>query len=390
MGQSIISNVVLSEDILATITGVQAFGAEVIFDNNRLIINGGKFLSKDSLEINCRESGSTLRFLIPLGLLTNNCITYIGKGNLSTRPLDPYLEIFKEQGIFHSNNTLPMCINGKLKPGIFKLKGNISSQFITGLLFALPLLEANSTIQITEPLESRAYIDLTIETLESFGILIENHDYNSFFIKGNQSYKPTKYTVEGDYSQAAFWLAAGALGGDVACLELMQNSKQGDRAIIDILTMAGTKFIQNEISIKAYSSNLHAFNVDVSQCPDIAPILAVIAALSRGTSKITGAARLRIKECDRLKAIALELRKLGAEIIEEKDSLTIEGKDYLLGGEADSWGDHRIAMALTIAAAQCVNPVILHNCSVVDKSYPNFYEDYKILGGCFNEWNLGQ
>jgi 3-phosphoshikimate 1-carboxyvinyltransferase len=154
--------------------------------------------------------------------------------------------------------------------------------------------------------------------------------------------------------------------------------------------MSGTKFIQNEISIKSSSSKLHAFNVDVSQCPDIAPILAVIAALSHGTSKITGAARLRIKECDRLKAIALELRKLGAEITEEIDSLTIEGKDYLQGGEVDSWGDHRIAMALTIAAAKCVNPVILHNCNVVDKSYPNFYEDYKILGGCLNERNLGQ
>ena len=236
-GQSFIDNVVLSEDILATINGVQALGAKVVFMQNGLIINGFKHIAQADCVIDCHESGSTLRFLMPLGLLSNKTITYIGKGNLSNRPLDPFLEIFKLQDVFYSDNKLPMSVCGRLKPGIFKLKGNISSQFITALMFALPLLEEASTIIITGALESKGYIDLTIDVLACFGISIENNHYQSFFIKGKQEYKPTQYAVEGDYSQAAFWLAAGALGSDISCFGLNRSSRQGDKAILDILRM---------------------------------------------------------------------------------------------------------------------------------------------------------
>jgi len=276
-----------------------------------------------------------------------------------------------------------------LKPGTFKLDGNVSSQFVTGLMVALPLLSADSIISMSSALESRAYIDLTLEVLESFGISIENDDYKQFIIKGNQSYKPTQIAVEGDYSQAAFWLAAGALSGDITCLGLKHNSRQGDKAIAEILQNSGARLKRDNHSINTESSFLHAFEVDVSQYPDIAPILAVVAALSMGTSKITGAARLRIKESDRLRAIASELNKLGAEIYEDEDSLTITGVEALQGGEVDSWGDHRIAMALAVAAIKCKNSVVLHNSSVIDKSYPNFFDDYMMLGGNLHERNLG-
>ncbi|HYE09695.1 MAG TPA: 3-phosphoshikimate 1-carboxyvinyltransferase [Patescibacteria group bacterium] len=388
-GQSVVDNVVLSEDILATIQGVQALGAEVIFQQNKLVINGCQLAAPNNCIIDCNESGSTLRFLIPLGLRTENIITYRGVGNLGNRPLDPYLEIFKEQDILYSNDKLPISVSGILKPGTFNIKGNISSQFVTGLMFALPLLDGDSTIFISGPLESKGYIDLTIDILSSFGIFILNNNYQSFFIKGRQEYKPRKYTVEGDYSQAAFWLAAGVLGSDISCLELKQSSKQGDKFIINILKSAGAEFEMQDAYLKALPTELQAFKIDVSQYPDLAPILTVVAALSKGTSRITGAGRLRMKECDRLRAITAELNKLGAVILEENDSLTVRGSASLAGGHVDSWGDHRIAMALAIAATKCSEPVIIHNSKAVNKSYPNFFEDYNKLGGNLHEWNLG-
>jgi 3-phosphoshikimate 1-carboxyvinyltransferase len=388
-GQSTIHNVVLSEDIIATIDGVRALGAKVTIHQDKLTIEGGKPAAHDCCIIDCNESGSTLRFLMPLGLLTKKPISYVGKGNLYARPLEPYIEMFKENGVIYSDIKLPMTIGGSLKPGVFKIHGNISSQFITGLMFTLPLLDRDSTIVITEPLESKGYIDLTINVLRNFGISILNNNYNSFSIKGNQKYIKANYTVEGDYSQAAFWLAAGALGGNIKCLGLKLVSKQSDIALLDILKTAGANLEFNDTYIKISPSRLQAFEVDVSQFPDITPILAVLAALSDGTSKITGAARLRIKECDRLTAIAMELNKLGAQIVEEKDSLTITGLKYLQGGDVDSWGDHRIAMALAIAATKCMEPVIIRNCNAVHKSYPNFFEDYKMLGGILLERNMG-
>jgi 3-phosphoshikimate 1-carboxyvinyltransferase len=388
-GQSVINNVALSEDILATIEGVQALGAEVAFQQNKLMINGCRLAAQRNCVIDCNESGSTLRFLMPLGLLTKNIISYCGKGNLSSRPLTPYLEIFKEQGILYSDDKLPMRVSGELKSGVFKIMGNISSQFITGLMFALPLLDGDSTILISGQLESKGYIDLTLDVLNSFGISILNNDYQSFSIKGRQEYKPKNYTVEGDYSQAAFWLAAGVLGSDISCLDLKQASKQGDKALLNILKCSGASFDICDAYLKALPAELQAFEVDVSQYPDLAPILTVIAALSKGTSKITGAGRLRIKECDRLKAITKELNKLGAKVYEESDRLTIIGASYLTGGDVESWGDHRIAMALAIAATRCIEPVIIHNSDAVKKSYPNFFEDYNKLGGNLHEWNLG-
>lgn len=388
-GTSNINNVVLSEDILATIEAVKALGAEVKIIGSRAYIKGTDF-SNTADTVDCRESGSTLRFIIPLGLLSGNSIKYIGSSGLSARPLAPYLEIFEEQGIKFDSTSLPINIQGTLKSGDFKLKGNISSQFITGLMFALPMLDGHSSINVTGPLESKAYLDLTIDVLKSFGIYIENDNYKSFYIKGNQGYTAAEYSVEGDYSQAAFWIAAGVLGNQVVCKNLNEHSSQGDKTFIDILKSAGAKIIVKDGTVTSSLSNIKAFDADVSQFPDTAPILAVVAAFAEGTSRITGASRLRIKECDRLKAISTELNKLGAEIIEGEDYLIINGKKMLSGGVVDSWNDHRIAMALSIATIRCTSPVIINNSGAVAKSYPHFYEDFTELGGIINERSLGQ
>lgn len=388
-GSSIINNIVSSEDISATIDAVRALGAKVNIDENKAYIKGTDFREIISNTIDCRESGSTLRFLIPLGLLANKAIKYVGSGNLGSRPLDPYIEIFKEQSIQYNSTKLPFTLEGKLKPDEYQLKGNISSQFFTGLMFALPLLEESSDIYVSGPLESKAYIDLTIDSLKAFGVNIENHDYKHFHIEGHQSYKPIEYSVEGDYSQAAFWLAAGLLGEQIQCTNLSSDSKQADRAFIDILRSSGAQIDITERTVTAKKSVLRAFEADVSQYPDIAPILAVVAAVTDGTTRITGAARLKIKECDRLKAISSELNKIGAEIVEGDDFLIIKGKTNLTGGVVETWGDHRIAMALSIASIKCNAPLIIKNSGVVSKSYPHFFKDFAELGGIINERSLG-
>lgn len=388
-GTSRIENVTLSEDIKATIEGVQALGARVSFENNCLTISGDILESKAPAVLNCRESGSTLRFLIPVALIKERNISFTGSGSLGARPLTPYMQIFQQKEIYCSSSALPFELRGSLTPGDYSLNGDISSQFISGLMFALPLLEGDSHIRIDGALESKSYIDLTIDVLNRFGISIENESYQDFYIRGNQRYTAVGYTVEGDYSQAAFWIAAGLMGDTIHCKNLSLQSKQGDRAFLDILRSAGAKLTMSGDSISVCKSMLQPFTADVSQCPDIAPILAVVAALTPGVSEITGAARLRIKESDRLKAIATELNKLGAEVHEEESSLTIVGKPCIAGGEANSWGDHRIAMALAIASIKCTNPVVIRNSTAVSKSYPDFFKDFVMLGGKIDEWDLG-
>ncbi|MDF2520313.1 MAG: aroA [Clostridia bacterium] len=388
-GTSTINNISQSEDILATIEAVQALGAKVELKDKKAIVKGRILSEKPKNCIDCKESGSTLRFMMPLGLLSGDEICFTGRGGLKNRPLAPFIDIFDKQGIFYSSTTLPMKIKGTLKPDDFKLRGDISSQFFTGLMFALPVLDGDSNLYITTPLESRSYIDLTIDTLKEFGVEVLYNEDSHLSIKGNQKYKPIDYTVEGDYSQAAFWIAAGLLGKRVQCSNLNPHSRQGDKAFIDIMEKSGAQINIAASSVTAIKSRLKAFNADVSQCPDIAPILAVMAAVSEGISYITGASRLRMKESDRLKAISTELNKLGAEIIEKEDHLIIKGKESLKGGAAESWGDHRIAMALSIASIKCTSPVTIINSDAVNKSYPEFYDDFIELGGIVNERNLG-
>lgn len=379
-GESIVENVILSEDIKATIEGMRQLGAEVEISGDgsyrTLHIKGSKGTAAKA-NINCRESGSTLRFLIPVGMMLADECTFTGSGNLSKRPLDVFYEIFKKDNIDFetSDGQLPLKARGKLKGGTYEMTGGVSSQFISGLLFALPLLEKDSSIRIKDNMESKGYIDLTISMLEKFGISIENNGYREIKISGKSAYKNAHYTVEGDYSQAAFFIVAKEIGNNVDCLGLNMDSLQGDKEIVNI--------------VRKYDSGSEEVTIDASQIPDLVPILAVLASLKNGvTTNIINAERLRIKESDRLKAISTELGKLGAIIEEQKDGLVIKGRDLLDGGAVvDSWNDHRIAMSLAVAATRCREEIILEDCMAVNKSYPDFWEHYKMLGGKINEFN---
>jgi 3-phosphoshikimate 1-carboxyvinyltransferase len=381
-GRSAISNIIYSEDIRATCNGMKALGVNIDEGENCLIIDGSGFGRLAEGEIDCNESGSTLRFLIPLALLTGEEVTLTGRGGLAARPLNTYYKIFEKQNILCSSRQgLPLTLKGKLMPGDYEVEGNISSQFITGLMFALPLLEGDSRIIITTELESKGYVDLTMDILKRYSIEVENKGYREFFIKGNQHYRAQDYRVEGDFSQAAFWLVAGILGGEVECSDMFLDSLQGDKAIVDIIREMGGDISVNGDKILAKVSRTSGITIDASECPDLVPILAVLAALSEGTTRIIKAERLRIKESNRLKAMATELNKLGAEVVETQDGLIIKGKESLRGGTVDSWNDHRIAMALSIASIKCTEPVVITNSDTVKKSYPEFFKDFLLLGG---------
>ncbi|HHL2034250.1 3-phosphoshikimate 1-carboxyvinyltransferase [Clostridium perfringens] len=388
-GESVISNIDFSEDIIATMEGMKSLGANIKVEKDKLIINGENILKDSNYKvIDCNESGSTLRFLVPISLIKDNKVNFIGRGNLGKRPLKTYYEIFDEQEIKYSyeEEKLDLNIEGSLKGGEFKVKGNISSQFISGLLFTLPLLKKDSKIIITTELESKGYIDLTLDMIEKFGVTIKNNNYREFLIKGNQSYKPMNYKVEGDYSQAAFYFSSGALGSEINCLDLDLSSYQGDKECIEILEGMGARLIENqEESLSIIHWDLNGTIIDASQCPDIIPVLTVVAALSKGETRIINGERLRIKECDRLNAICTELNKLGADIKELKDGLIINGVQELIGGEVYSHKDHRIAMSLAIASTRCKEEVIIKEPDCVKKSYPGFWEDFKSLGGILRE-----
>lgn len=319
--------------------------------------------------LDCGESGSTLRFLIPVALALRGGGVFTGRGRLMERPQEPYYEIFREKDIFYEQGDGALTVRGALTPGVYALAGNVSSQFVTGLLYALPLLPGPSEIWLTTPLESAGYVDMTLDALARFGVVVEYDGERVFHIPGGQIYKPRDCAVEPDWSQAGFWYAAKGIGNAVETTGMNLNSAQGDRIL--------------EEWAKQLSKSSEVV-LDLSGSPDLAPPIAAWCALRDGqVTRLVNAARLRIKESDRLSAIASELTKLGGKIEEEADSLTIRGVPTLRGGEVDSHNDHRIAMMAAIAATRADGPVKLRGAEAVQKSYPNFWEDYAVLGGIF-------
>jgi len=387
-GISSLYNVDLSDDIKATVCGMRALGALIEINRNGLTIQGIKSKKEagrpDPTVIDCIESGSTLRFLVPVSLALGGSFLFTGKGNLGKRPLNPYYEILDRQDIsYHSTpNSLNLSVSGALSAGSFSLPGNISSQFITGLLFALPVLSGDSEIMVTSPLESKAYVDLTLQALADFGITVTNHDYRSFKTKGNQRYLPRNYTVESDYSQAAFFLCAGALGSDITVAGLNNASLQGDKEILPVLQRMGGEMSSTSEGIKVSASKLHGTQIDASEIPDIIPVLAATACAAEGKTVIRNAGRLRMKECDRFAAVIEEMTALGAHIKADGSNIVIEGKEQLEGGcEVQSHSDHRMAMTLAVIAQKCKKPIVLNDYECISKSYPRFFEDFKMLGG---------
>ena len=381
-GKSIISNVMYSKDIKATIEAMRAIGAKITEYDNYLEIIGSK-VRRASNVIDANESGSTIRFMIPIALLVPNKITFTGKNNLCKRPLDSFFNIFDKQGIKYERKEdyLPLDVEGALAPGDYEIRGDISSQFITGLLYALPLLNGDSRIIVTTKMESKGYIDLTIDILKLYGIEIINENYEVFYIKGNQKYMPHDYMVEGDFSQAAFFLVADMLGADINLKAMNLNSHQGDMKILkDVEDFGGIIEYDNDI-LRVKANKISNAIIDFSQSPDLGPILTVLASLAKGTSKFINAGRLRIKECDRITCMKEELEKLGGEVDELPDGMIIYGVDKLHGGIVNSHNDHRVVMALAIATLRMDGDLVIENYEAITKSFPHFFEVFVSLGG---------
>lgn len=380
-GVCTVTPVALSNDIKATIGCVEALGAKTSIEKDVLTVDGTDIFKNKTATLNCIESGSTLRFLIPVAAAGGIDAEFIGSGSLVTRPIGLYNDILPGKGVTLDNdNGLPLKISGKLKAGVFKVPGNISSQFISGLLFALPLLRGDSDIILTSPIQSAGYINMTIRTMEKFGIEVDVTD-TGWHVRGSQHYIPSDYKTDGDWSQAAFYLVSGAINGEITVNNLNTDSKQGDRKIAELLREFGADVIQEADSVTVKKSKLSAIEIDASQIPDLVPALAVCAAFAEGTTKITNAERLRIKESDRLRSTAALINSLGGNAAELPDGLEITGSKSLIGGTAKGFNDHRIVMSAAICAAGSQNPIICTDALSVNKSYPRFFSDYNSAGG---------
>lgn len=347
--------------------------------------------------IDCIESGSTLRFAIPIMAALGIETEFIGEGRLPLRPISIYSSLLPEHGTKMEGQGLPCRIKGKLKSGDYRVPGNISSQFISGLMFALPLLEGDSRIILTTELESESYLNITISVLKDFGIEIIRTEYG-YSVKGNQRYIKRDYTVEGDWSQAAFFMNIGALSsGEVKVRGLAENSVQGDRKCIDIYKRLGvmSRFEGDALVVwnpKAAEPHygLRGCEVSVKDIPDMVPALAVLMSLAKGKSIIKDAERLRIKESDRLEAVTRLINSIGGNVTEKQDALEIEGVSSFVGGEAEGFGDHRILMAAATAAAASKGDIIVTDALSINKSYPDFYRDYNSIGGEAHVFHVGQ
>jgi 3-phosphoshikimate 1-carboxyvinyltransferase len=387
-GISIVENVVLSDDVKATLFAMKTLGlCQFDLIGTKLTLYG----SNPSLS---NESGSTLRFLIPLvlSLPFEKGIRFIGQGRLMSRPLDPYLELFDQKGIRYIKNDESLTVWGRFKAGRFNIAGNVSSQFITGLLFSLPLLEGDSELAITTEIESQGYIDMTISSMKAAGVVVEyDADRRTFMIKGSQKYTAQNSCLEGDYSHAAFFTVAGLFGGEIELSGLKTDTDQGDRKIIDLIKAMNGNIDHKNGSIKVSDSvgKLRGIEIDASDIPDIIPVLSVAACGCYGKTTIKNAGRLRLKECDRLSAVVTELSKLGGYVTEKNDCIYIDGRANLKGGTCNSMMDHRMAMSLAVASCLCEQPVFLEGYECVKKSAPDFWNEFRSLGGAADEWNMG-
>ncbi|MGN0641706.1 MAG: 3-phosphoshikimate 1-carboxyvinyltransferase [Huintestinicola sp.] len=371
-GVSEISNITDSNDITVTVGALEALGANIIPDGSVYTVRGINSPSPKA-DIDCGESGSTLRFIIPIAAALGTESVFTGHGKLPERPITAYIREMSKKGIsFDRESGLPLKMSGKLEAGEYLLEGDISSQYITGLLFALPLCSEDSVIRLTSPLQSKPYADMTVAALSMFGVTVKESVIDGlpiYLIKGGQKYKAHSCSIEGDYSQAAFFYTANALGSEISVDNLNESSVQGDKAITDIIGDCGGKM------------PLKPFTVDVGDIPDLVPILTVLGCFTEGTSRIVNAARLKIKESDRITAIANALNAIGGNVCGGEDSIEINPIKKFTGGVVDACNDHRIVMAAAIAATCSDAPVVIKGAEAVRKSYPCFFEDYRALGG---------
>ncbi len=381
-GKSFIKNAAFSKDITATINAAKALGADIDFDGETITVNGGTFTDKKA-EINCFESGSTLRFMVPVAAALGINAVFTGEGRLPQRPIKELTDIISSGGVKCSSDALPLEINGKLRAGEYKIRGDISSQYITGLLLSLPLCDGDSKVELLTPLQSKGYVDITVGVMEDFGVKVTPTE-KGWLIKGNQLYTPREFTAEGDWSQAAFFLAAAALSdkSEIAVGGLNPLSKQGDREIFDILDRFGADIKWSGGKVICKGKDFNSLRIDASQIPDLVPILGVLTAFSGKGGEIFGAERLRIKESDRLYTLCDGLLKLGFRVRETEGGIIFSPDGHGTGEcRVKGFNDHRIVMAMSVAALYYGNKVIIDDARSIEKSYPRFFEDYNRLGG---------
>ena len=364
-----------SEDIRATCRCLEALGCHITHNGSELIIEPGPCPASPVLD--CGESGSTLRFLLPVAAALGCGAAFTGRGRLPQRPLEPLLSELKKHGVIFDRDTLPFTLSGRLEGGSFALPGNISSQYITGLMLALPLAGGGS-VHLTTPLESKGYVDLTVSTVEQFGVTISPSD-DGFCIPSGE-YKSRSISIDGDWSNSAFWLCAGALAAPVTVHGLDMSSLQGDKAVIRILAQMGAGVRVQDNCVTISPGELCAVEIDAGDIPDLIPVLAVTAAFCRGETRIYNAGRLRLKESDRLEAVAEQINSLGGSAVINGDELLISGGG-LTGGRVSSNNDHRMVMSAAVAALRCPDGVDIEGCEAVNKSYPDFFKHLKTLGG---------
>lgn len=332
--------------------------------------------------LDCGESGTTLRFMLPIASALGLTYTVHASGRLPERPINQMIDLLTEHGCTVSKRDYPLAVSGQLQSGTYKIAGNISSQYISGLLLALPILSRDSRIELSTPLESSAYVEMTIKTMKLYGVDVDTTEYG-YHVKGGQKYiSVDDIKIEGDWSNSAFWLCSGALSNDgITCHGLDMESLQPDKEILNILIKMGVDVTINGDIVTVRTNKLNAIDIDMSQCPDIVPVTAVIAAVADGTSILRNIGRLRLKESDRLQAITDNLTILGADITINGDSLVIKGVKSLKGGIVNGYNDHRIVMAMAVASVLCSGDIIINDADAVNKSYPNFFNDFNNLGG---------
>ena len=371
----------LSKDIITTVECVKMFGARAEFlDGSITVIPCDRERIMQGLTLDCSESGSTARFLLPIATAICKNVTLTGSGRLPERPFSPLCESLEKHGAVFSSDKLPITVSANVKRGgIFEIPGNVSSQYISGLLLMLPLFREGGEVRITTPLESAGYVDMTVDTMTKFGIKIEKGD-NCYKVLPDQSYKsPDFIRAQGDWSSAAFWLCADALGANVVLAGLDEGCSQGDRKVIEILERFGAKKIVSKEGIILEAGRLHGIEIDASNIPDLVPVLAVVACAARGRTKIYGAKRLRLKESDRLETTKDFLTRLGADVVITEDGLEIEGKGKLCGGTVFGHNDHRIVMSSAVCSLICKEQVIIEGAQAVEKSYTTFFSDFDKL-----------
>ena len=372
-------------DIIATKEAISNFANFKLEKDCLKVIPKEKNINNITIDV--KESGSSLRLLIPVVSALGINAKFIGSKKLFSRPLGVYKKIWHEQGLTFDLKEDCLTIEGKLKSGDFNVEGNISSQFISGLLFALPLLDGDSKIIIEGELESAPYVMMTLKTLKSAKIETSKQADNIIEVFGSQKYSPINYEIEADWSHAAFFAAAGALGGETTLYGLNKYSIQGDKEILNILKFMGASIKYNEdnsITIKK-ASRLNGLDIDILNIPDLAPIIVALACAAKGTTKLYNAKRLRYKESDRINDLKDSFNKIGAKITSTEDEIFIEGVEKLHGGKTSSNNDHRIAMALCVASIVCENDIIIDDAQSINKSSFNFIEQFRSVGAKIEE-----